>query len=442
MTLGVLSRENLQRVTKSGTYTVHASLEPTSETTNLQIPHTISDGQVLDWFDLEIKQQGGVFENISDASMNGVTVRLVTDHRVVMDGSEIEPIRVNASLTSSFGTLLIDAHPKTLTFLDAPVAVGQELDLGIATIEVLTAGLGVATVKVTFADTTPPTGPPALSVRQVTKSVVLDWKPSSDDTGVAQYLIFRDGEQIGTSSQPGFTDSEPSVGSHAYRVYAEDIEGHRSESSALRTITVLDVTAPTDPDRPSASQVGPGVSLAWGASSDDVGVARYLVFRDDVHIASSQRPEYLDPGPAPGSHTYRVVAEDAQFNRSGSSPAATIEVARVDVPAARPAGKSLPQPPLLRLHSRSHGRIGFEVDARAVSGVTKIELLLDGRPLRSARASTLMAIWHPVGRACGETHRLTARAYDSEGAFSTASLKFHLGKAGRRCVVRPPKPAG
>lgn len=513
MTLGVLSSENLQRVTESGTYTVRASLSPTSETTNLQIPHTRSGDQVLDWFDLEIKQQGGVFENTSDASKTGVAVRLVTDHRIFQFGFYQEPIQVNSSLKSTYGTLLIDANPATKTFADAPVAVGQTLRLDTAKMKVLSAESGQATVQVTFPDVTPPGGPPGFTVQQVMKSVVLGWKPSIDDTGVTRYLVFRDGKQIGAGSDRSFTDPEPSVGAHTYRVYAEDAAGNQSDTPATKTIAVLDVTAPTDPDQPAAAQFGTGVSLKWAASADDVGVARYLVFRDNAQIAAPQGPEYRDPDPVPGIHTYSVLAEDAQHNRSSSSPTNTIEVMDVAAPSAprdlsgsrTPAGvelewgasvddsgsvryritrdgeeigngsaaglidRSAPtghhlyavyaedpvgnrsasstididagglQSPGLRVHRRPNGVIDLKVDARAVSGVAGVELLLDGRRLKAAPTSTLAVTWSPAaGRSCLKTHRLAARAYDSTGAFSEVIRKVRLGRASRlppRCAA-------
>ena len=64
--LGLLAASNVQTLTASGTYAMHDALAPTSEATTLRIPRTRSaSGAVLDWYYLEIRKSGGIFDNFS-----------------------------------------------------------------------------------------------------------------------------------------------------------------------------------------------------------------------------------------------------------------------------------------------------------------------------------------------------------------------------------------
>jgi chitodextrinase len=93
-------------------------------------------------------------------------------------------------------------------------------------------------------DTSAPTAPSNLSTTFVGASEVrLSWSPSTDDVEVANYRIFRDGVQIGTSIMPSYNDLtvQPSR-TYSYSVDAVDAAGNVS----LRSNT-LNVTTPAPP---------------------------------------------------------------------------------------------------------------------------------------------------------------------------------------------------
>src|SRR5262249_21684919 len=120
--LGVLGPENVKTVEASGTYTLHSALSPTSQPTVLRIPRTESArGISPSWYYLEIRQTGGVFENVSDASTTGVSIREIEE------GST---------------SLLLDANPGTAGFGDAPLSVGETFNGGVVKFKTLSAGGG------------------------------------------------------------------------------------------------------------------------------------------------------------------------------------------------------------------------------------------------------------------------------------------------------------
>ncbi|CAH0118134.1 hypothetical protein PAE9249_00600 [Paenibacillus sp. CECT 9249] len=82
--------------------------------------------------------------------------------------------------------------------------------------------------------------------------------------------------------------------------------------------TVVDTEAPTEPTIERAEAVsGTAVDLKWTPATDNLGVAGYKIYRNDVEIASTSKTEYRDTGLTPGTtYRYFVVAYDAAGNMS------------------------------------------------------------------------------------------------------------------------------
>src|SRR4029078_10979092 len=89
------------------------------------------------------------------------------------------------------------------------------------------------------------------------------------------------------------------------------------------TTLVCDIVAPSAPANLVASAASPNtINFSWSASTDNVAVTNYLVFRDTLPspIASVVGTAFSDTGLTPlSSHSYRVVASDGAGNLSGFS---------------------------------------------------------------------------------------------------------------------------
>jgi hypothetical protein len=86
-----------------------------------------------------------------------------------------------------------------------------------------------------------------------------------------------------------------------------------------------DVTAPTAPTNLTASSItATSVTLSWGASTDDVGVDHYAVFRNGTAIASVTGLQYVDTVLPSTTYSYTVNAVDAAGNASLPSNAAPV----------------------------------------------------------------------------------------------------------------------
>ena len=79
-----------------------------------------------------------------------------------------------------------------------------------------------------------------------------------------------------------------------------------------------DTTPPTVPGGLKATSVSSSqINLSWNASTDNVGVAGYKVFRNGSQIATTTRTSYSDTGLMPSTtYSYAVSAYDAAGNNS------------------------------------------------------------------------------------------------------------------------------
>ena len=86
-----------------------------------------------------------------------------------------------------------------------------------------------------------------------------------------------------------------------------------------------DTEAPSIPTGLAATAVSSSrIDLSWNPSSDNIGVAGYIVYRNGTRIATTPGLTYQSGGLTPStSYTYRVAAYDAAGNVSAQSIAAT-----------------------------------------------------------------------------------------------------------------------
>jgi hypothetical protein len=244
-----------------------------------------------------------------------------------------------------------------------------------------------------------------------TTSVALSWKAGTDNIGVTNNVILRDGATLATvGNVTAYTDSTVKAGStHTYAVIATDAAGNQSPSSNTVTATtpsassidtlitsgpagltnstsasfsfsatlsgatftckldtgkptactsptafkglasgshtfsvyaslngvsdatpatatwMVDTSAPSAPQNLLASASSVSVSLTWTASTDNIGVTGYDVFRGGSLLASAgAATTYTDPTVSNGSaYTYTVRARDGAGNTSALSDPAT-----------------------------------------------------------------------------------------------------------------------
>jgi chitodextrinase len=302
---GWLQAANTLTVNVAGQYTLHpaASYDPTG----VQVIRVLrSSGS---YFTLEFRQPyGSLFDNFSpgDPAVNGVTIRLAPGY---------------STLTQS---QLVDATPETSSFSDAPLPVGRTVVDPLSGVSITNQGVSSfgANVQIAFAsDTSSPTQPGSPTATALDASrIALAWSASSDNVGVAGYRVYRGGNLLTTVSSTSYTDTGLSPATtYSYQVVAVDAAGNTSTAASASATTLALDTVP--PSQPGSLLVSPGkrkVSMSWTASSDNVGVAGYRVFRNDVLAAtlSASARTYSANGVSPGFQTFGVEAFDAAGNAS------------------------------------------------------------------------------------------------------------------------------
>lgn len=280
-----------------------------------------------------------------------------------------------------------------------------------------------ATVAISVVDTTPPTVPTGLSASAITStSFTLNWAASSDNVGVAAYEVFRNGISLGTTASTSFSVTGLSAGSsYSITVRAADAAGNWSaQSSALTVVAGPDNTAPSVPA--GLGRTSPTVNsfvLTWSASSDNVAVTSYEVFKGGVSIGTTSALSFSVTGLAPATaYSMTVRACDAAGNWSAQSAAYSASTAADTSAPTIPAG----------LASASIGATSFTLSWGAASddvAVTSYEVFRDGVSLGWA-AGLNRSI---TGLTPATTYAMTVRARDAAGNMSAQCAAFNVTTA-------------
>ncbi len=186
-------------------------------------------------------------------------------------------------------------------------------------------------------DTTPPPAPRGLEQTGATAtSVTLRWSAASPGDGVVEYGIQRDGQRVGTTTDPLATVGDLACDTaYEIAVDASDAAGNRSPLTKLsvrtdacdRTAPVVRVSAPV-----GGSRVSGEVGLAAEAS-DAGGVAgvQFLVDGAPVGAEDVQAPfeaRWATAAVLDGSHVVQARARDRAGNEALSAPV-TVTVSNV-----------------------------------------------------------------------------------------------------------------
>jgi glucose/arabinose dehydrogenase len=183
-------------------------------------------------------------------------------------------------------------------------------------------------------DSTPP-GPPGTPtlVSVTSSSATIAWTAASDNVGVTGYDIYRDGQlcaQVNGATLTGTCTNLSPNATYGFYVNARDAAGNVSQPSGTLAVTTppsSDHTPPTAPGAVHTTAVSSSsITLAWTASTDNVGVTGYNVYNvmggtpTRIATSSGNNPGATLNALTP-STTYhlQVTALDANKNESAPS---------------------------------------------------------------------------------------------------------------------------
>ncbi len=202
-------------------------------------------------------------------------------------------------------------------------------------------------------DTTAPTSPGAVTATATSATqATISWTASTDNVGVTGYTVYRSTTAGFTPSAAtlvaslgnvaSFNDSNLAPGTYYYVVTAKDAAGNVSPASNQGSLTLTDTTAPSAPSNVSATASNAKVNLSWTASTDNVGVTGYNVYRSTTSgfnpdastlLGTTTTATYTDMSVPEGTYYYTVIATDAASNASSKSNEASAVVLPSDTTA-------------------------------------------------------------------------------------------------------------
>jgi chitodextrinase len=244
----------------------------------------------------------------------------VAGYRIYRAGSQIASVTSGTSYQDT-NLSASTSYSYTVSAYDAAGNASSQSSAAVGTTQVA-------------ADATPPaisiTAPAAGTVSGQAVAVTAS---TSDNVGVVGVLFELDGAALGTEDTIApyaitWNTTATSNGSHTLVAIARDAAGNQTTSSGIAvTVSNLstDTQAPTVPSNVTATAVSSSlINLSWSASTDNVGVTGYKVFRSGSQIATVTGASYQDTNRAAStSYSYSISAYDAAGNNSGQSGTAS-----------------------------------------------------------------------------------------------------------------------
>jgi chitodextrinase len=230
------------------------------------------------------------------------------------------------------GTALTTVSGTTLTYADTTV---HDLTSYTYSVDAFDAASNHSaqspTIPVATPDWTAPTVPTGLTAHFVsTPEVDLSWTGSTDNVAVTGYTIYRGGTALTTVSgtTTSYADKAITVpANYSYTVDAFDAAGNHSAQSTAATVGTVDSVPPSVPTGVTASATSTQATVTWNASTDNVGVTGYRVYRNGtlLNTVSGSTLSYADTTIAGlTTYSYTVDAGDAAGNHSAQSAAAVV----------------------------------------------------------------------------------------------------------------------
>ena len=280
--------------------------------------------------------------------------------------------------------------------------------------------------QLTTCDLTAPTAPVGLTATAASPNTInLSWSPGTDNVGITSYKVFRDNSPSPMATVVGTSFSDTGLApstTHSYKVIASDAAGNLSPASnSASATTPADTAAPTAPGNLIASAPNSTtINLSWTASTDNVGVVSYQVYRDGgaTPVLTVTGTTASDVNLAVGStHSYVVKAVDGANNQSAASNGVTITTLGPDV-----------TPPTVPTGFTATGAGASVIDLSWTAstdniGVVGYKVFRDGAATEIATVTSGTS-FSDTGLVVGSTHSYTVSAFDAannQSAKSTTS---------------------
>ena len=267
------------------------------------------------------------------------------------------------------------------------------------------------------ADALPPTAPLGLVKASSTQSSIsVSWTSSSDNVGVAGYGVYRNASSVGSSTVTSYSFAGLVCGTtYLLGVDAHDAVGNRSGRTSISAATNAcvgggDTSAPSTPG--ALSKTGStmtSISVAWGLSTDNIGVTGYGLYRNSTSTGSTNSASATFSGLTCGSsYTLAADAFDAAGNRSAKRSLTTSTSACP--PSSDTQAPSVPQGMGFGATTETTVTLGWNASTDNV-GVAGYRVFRNGVSV----ATVPTPGYTYTGLTCGTSYELALEAYDAAG---------------------------
>ncbi len=185
-------------------------------------------------------------------------------------------------------------------------------------------------------DVLPPVPPTVISMESRTKtSITIKWSGANDNIGVTGYDIYRNSNRIASTENTYYEDTGLNDGAlYSYYIIAKDAIGNpsiKSKAFTFKTVSASDNIPPTTPSGVKAVVKNFSVDLTWTESTDNVGVAKYVIYRNNIAIGTTTATNYTDSDLLPDtSYLFTIEAYDLNDNCSSASEAVSFTTVKDD----------------------------------------------------------------------------------------------------------------
>lgn len=181
--------------------------------------------------------------------------------------------------------IAVEVHQRSLGSSD--VSFDLQLDVSLA---------------VQVFDTESPTKPRSLVAKpKKATRIRVAWNEATDNVAVAGYRVYRDGVEIGFTTDTYYVDNGLwPLTEYRYKVRAVDTAGNTSPRSRIRSAeTLADEVPPSRPKNASLTATSDSITVDWDPATDNVAVSHYLVKSSGEVLTSTSETSFVYEGLEP-----------------------------------------------------------------------------------------------------------------------------------------------
>lgn len=271
--------------------------------------------------------------------------------------------------------------------------------------------LALAITSLSFGNTAQATG--------YTLSQVQSHNTSSDCWAIVNNKVYNLTNYI--TQHPGGAGAISNLcGTNASAAFAGQHSGNTNANNALASyyigdLITNDTTAPSIPSNLSANAISPTqINLNWTASTDNVAVTGYAIFRDSAEVATTTNNSFINTGlTASTTYSYTIKAFDAAGNRSASSTSVMATTLATSTDATAP---STPLNLAATVVSASQINLSWSSSTDNVA-VTGYAILRNNVEIANVTTNS----YQNIGLTASTTYSYSIKAFDAAGNRSASS---------------------